>query len=372
MKKQLSWVRLGIVLTSVSLNNAQAGSIIDDGDLTGPRTQRSRFDSAPPTVLNPDSIEVRTSGGSEPAILVVREEKDTLQNIDGLAFKTAQLTNQQCRITASLDSKRYRVEGSRNVYQISADVPCGKPVTLRFKQQSSGGQALGIWRIATLAQAKLSQSVGLDFWRSQITFIWPADGDYYSNDQVHITLGHQWDVVGHELGHAIYDQARIGVFGGGSHKIDECYSDALALSEGWATFFSGWLSLDLNDKDAKFEYLVPRRAPIRIENVPADVCKGPKNEWRVSSFFWDLVDLNNDGENAQFGFDRVWRATLNAGIRNMADAAKILDKAGFDRAQIEALARLNFDGVASSPQNGRSQRNASSPLRAPVSSGRRF
>lgn len=366
MKELFNKISIGMILALASVSLAHAGSIIDDGDLTGPRIRRRPFDSAPSAVLNPDSIEVRTTGGSQPAILVVREEKDTLQTIDGLTFKTTQLTNQQCRLTASLDSKRYRIEGSRDVYQIVADVPCGKPVTLRFKQQSNGGQALGIWRIATLAQAKLLQSVGLEFWRSQISFIWPADGDYYSNDEVHITLGHQWDVVGHELGHAIYDQAGIGVFGGGSHKIDECYSDALALSEGWATFFSAWLSLDLNDKDAKFEYLVPRRAPIRIENVPADVCKGPKNEWRVSSFFWDLVDLNPDGENAQFGFDRLWKATLNAGIRNMAGAIQILEKAGFDRTQLDGVSKLNFNGATTLGSGQRNERHSPSFL------GRRF
>lgn len=323
--------------------NAQTASVVDDRDLAAPKRNQHQADV--PLTLTPDSIEIRQNPGAQPAILVVREEKDALQKIEGLAFTSAKISDQKCRLTTKLDTSKFRVTGSRGSYQIVADVPCGKAVTLRFKQQTNGGQALGIYRIASIAQAKLTQSVGVDFWRSQITFVWPADGDYYSNDVVHITLGHQWDVVGHELGHAIYDQASIGVFGGGSHKIDECYSDALALSEGWATFFSGWLSLDLNDKDAKFEYLVPRRAPIRIENVPADVCKGPKNEWRVSSFFWDLIDLNADGEKAAFGFDKLWRATLNANIRNMADATKILEKAGFDHALIDTVSKLNFDGV---------------------------
>ena len=77
--------------------------------------------------------------------------------------------------------------------------------------------------------------------------------------------------MAHEIGHAIYDQADIGVSGGGRHRIDECYTNALALSEGWATFFAGWLNLRLNDQDARFEFLVPRRAPIRLENIPSDL-----------------------------------------------------------------------------------------------------
>ena len=40
------------------------------------------------------------------------------------------------------------------------------------------------------------------------------------------------DVVGRELGHALYDMANIDVMEGGAHRIDQCYSKRPRLSEG--------------------------------------------------------------------------------------------------------------------------------------------
>lgn len=40
---------------------------------------------------------------------------------------------------------------------------------------------------------------------------------------------------------------------------------------------------------------MPRRAPVRIENTPADVCAGNRNEWRVASVLWDVYDTHGDG-----------------------------------------------------------------------------
>lgn len=139
-----------------------------------------------------------------------------------------------------------------------------------------------------------SQGDDLSWW-DELPIAWPDRGDYYSWGTLHISEAHRWDVIGHELGHAVYFGASKFSGGGGSHKIDECYSANLALSEGWATYFSAAIHLGRDEEDAKFEFLVPRRAPIRIENVPEDVCHGPKNEWRVAAFFWDLFDTHVDG-----------------------------------------------------------------------------
>jgi hypothetical protein len=144
------------------------------------------------------------------------------------------------------------------------------------------------------------------------------------------------------MGHAIYDQALIGHFGGGSHKIDECYSSAMALSEGWASFFAGWTHVDLKDTDAKFEYLVPRRAPIRFENVPSDVCGKSTNEWRVTSFFWDLIDVNADGEISQVAAKKLWDDTLTARAPSVKAMAERLISRGWNKDQVIQVWKLNF------------------------------
>lgn len=246
-------------------------------------------------------------------------------------------------IAANLENGTFfEIAQSRGMYRLLASVVCGSRTVLEVDPASATGQALGIWQVATRAQTKLGSTVGLDFWKSKIRFLWPSDGDYYSWNAVNLTRGEAWDVVGHEMGHAIYDQAKIGDFGGGPHKIDECYSAEMALSEGWASYFSAWVSVDLADPDARFEYLVPRRAPIRFENVPADVCKGPTNEWRVTSFFWDLIDLHDDGETMQESFARVWQALAGSRSPSVSSAKRSLVMAGLDPALLSLIWQLNF------------------------------
>lgn len=171
------------------------------------------------------------------------------------------------------------------------------------------------------------EQVPLDWWRFQIRTIWPGQGDYYTNNTVHLTGAEQWDVNGHEVGHAIYHQALNARSQGGFHKIDDCYSGTLALSEGFASFFSAAIHLERNDPDARFDqYLVPRRAPIRIENVPEDVCPGSRNEWRVASAFWDVYDTHVDGQDQS----RVGMAPIFAalGRRDKPAARDMLDVYG--------------------------------------------
>jgi hypothetical protein len=225
---------------------------------------------------------------------------------------------------------------------MKTELRCSFELIITIEDSSATGQAVGIYEVAAQAYQKLKSSVGVDFWNQPIRFIWPADGDYYSWGTVHITRGDHWDVVGHELGHAIYDLANVGKFGGGPHRIDECYSEALALSEGWASYFSAWVQVDLADPDARFEFMVPRRAPIRIENVPTDVCDGQTNEWRVSSFFWDLIDLNDDHENSSEAFAKIWNALLNSNSNNAREAARTLQSHGISEATLEVAWLLNF------------------------------
>ncbi len=348
---------LGMAVAVLGVNPALA-QYSDDSDLA-PRNLQKRT-QAPARELRADQIE--TSELSDREMFQVQVVRDTTrfgtQGVPRLTLKdgkTTWTTNEEGMIsgacptsqgtftlTAALESDRFRVYGQSGVYQISVDAECGQKTTARMRADSDSGQALGIYQIAAKARTKLEQTVDIRFWSRKIDMRWPADGDYYNWGGVNITRGDYWDVVGHELGHAIYDQAKIGSFGGGPHKIDECYTGSMAISEGWASYFSSWISLDLTDPDARFEYMVPRRAPIHVEHVPTDVCDGPTNEWRAGTFFWDLIDLNSDGEDSKEGFRRVWDALLNSRSRDPAAAFMKLKSSGFDRAVLDIVWQLNF------------------------------
>ncbi len=164
-----------------------------------------------------------------------------------------------------------------------------------------------------------AQGVDLGFWNSAIDVVWPGGGDYYSWGTVNLTEAKQWDVNGHEIGHAISD---IGInmrFGGGQHYIDRCYDETLAWSEGVATFLGLSVSKPADDPDARFEFMVKRRAPLRYENVPGEkdsehpdappVCSGPSNEWRAGAAMWDLYDTHGDGfDTVAVPFATMWNA----------------------------------------------------------------
>lgn len=242
---------------------------------------------------------------------------------------------------SKFDNKYFKISKGQS-YQLNGAVECHKTNTWSFDASSPEGQVLSIYKIAMIALEKFKDENLLNFWTQKINFRFPGDGDYYNYNTVTLTRGDHWDVVGHELGHAIYDQARIGDFGGGSHKIDECYSNALALSEGWASFFSAWLSIDINDPNAQFEFLVPRRAPIEIEHIPSDVCKGQRNEWRVTGFLWDLIDHNEDGESLKAPFSSLWKITLNKDFSNTNQLAKKMISSGYDPILMNIIWENNF------------------------------
>lgn len=169
--------------------------------------------------------------------------------------------------------------------------------------------------------------VSLGWWNETLTVNWPASGDFFSPGgwSVHLTTPYAWDVNLHELGHAVMHKGMRIRPAGGQHYIDRCYTPALAWSEGYSTFFAGAVRLDLGDPDARFEYLVPRRAPIRIENVPEDVCKGATNEWRVAAAMWDLLDLHPDGgDRLALPFSHVWRRLEKQYMGSLLDAWALL------------------------------------------------
>jgi len=232
--------------------------------------------------------------------------------------------------TANLELEKFQINGPRSRrYNLKVEGKCGEGLILTFKYNSLAGQFFGVWNLASKITKKFKAIGRENFLRSKMGIIYPASGDYY-NGRVNVTQGYQWDVVGHEIGHSIYSKSRIGRSQGGRHRIDECYNKTLAFSEGWASFFSAWVSVDLNDPDAKFQYMVQRRAPLEIEHVPNDVCYGPTNEWRVYSFLWDLIDLNNDNENINISFLELWDLSVEKKFRSIVEYKEELLDSGFD------------------------------------------
>lgn len=194
---------------------------------------------------------------------------------------------------------------------------------------SQNGKAALIHQIWNRALAAFErENIPTDgWWTRPIGTTWPASGNFYSFGSVNLTDAEWWDVNGHEIGHAIFFAGFNSASGGGQHKIDECYGADLAWSEGFASFFSGVISIDRGDPDAKFQYMVPRRAPIRVENVPDDVCGGHTNEWRAGSALWDLYDTHDDGQDqVALPFSTIWGAlvkTQNPGrMTDVRDAFK--------------------------------------------------
>ncbi|MDB5097340.1 MAG: putative exported protein [Cyanobacteria bacterium RYN_339] len=175
---------------------------------------------------------------------------------------------------------------------------------------SQNGQAGLIHLIWNRALGEFERDhIDLGWWRAKIKTNWPASGNFYNFGAVNLTDAPWWDVNGHEIGHAMFFAAFDSASGAGEHYIDKCYAGSLAWSEGFGSFFSGVISLPRDDQDAKFEFMVPRRKPIRLENVPTDVCEGYTNEWRVCAAMWDVYDTHSDGsDHVAVDFKTIWDA----------------------------------------------------------------
>jgi len=239
------------------------------------------------------------------------------------------------KIAVRLDNARwsFRSDGGKNYEWEAGPFADGADIGALSPVPGTENSKLGVLHLTYLdALDFLAREATDAWWKKPLTVVWPGDADYFSPGAwtLHLTDALAWDVVLHELGHAVMDGAMDARAAGGSHKIDECYSAGLAWSEGWATFFAGAVRLSPDDPDAKFEFLVPRRAPIRLENVPADVCRGPNNEWHVAAGLWDLHDRHADaGDAISLPFKILWAGITGGVTRSVGDAwaltAKNLD-----------------------------------------------
>lgn len=233
-------------------------------------------------------------------------------------------------VRVSLDNARWKFQGAKakGGYEWESavvDLPAGGADLGDLRPAAGSEHAkLGVLHLTYVdAVDFLSREGDLAWWDQTLTVNWPGEADYFSpwSFSLELTAADHWDVVLHELGHAVMHKAMKAQSAGGSHKIDECYSPQLAWSEGWATFFAAAVRLSRADADAKFEFLVPRRAPIRLENVPEDVCKGQSNEWRVAAAMWDLYDTHADHQDAVgLDFARVWKPLRGARMGSLSDA----------------------------------------------------
>lgn len=245
----------------------------------------------------------------------------------------------EASVRFSLDSKLWAFEhpdhGTAYSWQSpSFRLPSAEPVRLGTLSPEPGSEnaKVGLIHLTFLEalDAFARHGIATGWWRKTLTVNWPDTADYFSpwGFSLHLTTPHAWDVNLHELGHAVMNLSMRAASAGGQHKIDECYSAALAWSEGWATFFAGVVHLDPADPDARFEYLVPRRAPIRLENVPDDVCRGQTNEWRVASALWDLYDANPDGtDSSNVAFGRLWSGWAGKPMGSLVDFMGLLKPA---------------------------------------------
>lgn len=271
------------------------------------------------------------SGNPKPARLAkVRLAGAWTQVADDGSFSLAASGAGPFRVRVSLDGPKwaFQSDGGDAYEWESAPVAAGADAGTLTPAAGSENAKLGVLHLTYLEAIDfLAREATTGWWNKPLTVVWPGGSDYFSPGEwtLHLTDPLAWDVVLHELGHAVMDGAMDARTSGGSHKIDECYSNGLAWSEGWASFFAAAVRLSPDDADAKFEFMVPRRAPIRVENVPADVCQGPASEWRVFAGLWDLYDRHDDGlDHLSLGFAPIWKGVTGGTTSSVLDAWSLI------------------------------------------------
>jgi hypothetical protein len=167
-------------------------------------------------------------------------------------------------------------------------------------------EVLWIHQTMTRIEDRLAPIIADLSWWPKLPIHWPANGDYFMSGELYINRPGAWAVIAHEFGHAAYHFGTTGAMSGGFHRITDCYTSLLAWSEGWATFWGAVIFVDPNAENPTF----PVAGNVAIENVPASVCQGETNEWRVTAALWDIYDRHEDGvDKLGVSMETIW-ATL--------------------------------------------------------------
>lgn len=283
------------------------------------------------------------------------------------------------KLRLSLDNERWRFEtndGGHYEWQAAVELgPGGADLGDVAPFNGTENAKLGVLHLNYLRAVDfLEREADAKWWDKQLLVRIPGQADYFEpwNFALELTNAEAWDVDLHELGHAVMNGAMRTAPAGGEHYIDRCYSPALAWSEGWATFFAAAVRLRRDDPDARMgEHMVPRRAPIRIENVPADVCQGAGSEWRVSAALWDLYDSHVDGgDSAALGFLKLWQGIRSGRTDGIAAVWSLLEPRLGGAERENARASLVYNTVV--PERAAPRPLDVARLAAPEFDGRRF
>ena len=274
----------------------------------------------------------------------------------GTAFFDGCASGESIQVQADLEDDSFKIRPAI-ARRLSAQGACGTETTLSFARSNPAAAALRVWRVATLAKAKLDAEVGPSAWPQGASFF-VSGGAATHGIQVGVGADDTTFVVGHELGHAVSDHAGMiqQGFGDSFHQMTACIGDSGALEEGWASFFGAWADQGLDEPDPIQEWdhhsWDKRRLPIKTvpETIEigsmsgpqtAQVCRGTDNEMRVMSFLWNVVAADGVG----VPFATLWKALAGKNLRSVSQVALNLKSLGAD----EAALRRAWDAAFKTP-----------------------
>ena len=123
---------------------------------------------------------------------------------------------------------------------------------------------------------------------------------YWGDGKIYIIPAHGSEsVVQHEIGHSInsfYWHGDMPPGAGGTHNLWDCYTNGLALTEGFANFLTYWTQFDRGNAAPVAPYF-----SMNLENIPSGVCANQTAEMRVAATFWDLYDTHAESSSSSAG-----------------------------------------------------------------------
>lgn len=137
----------------------------------------------------------------------------------------------------------------------------------------------------------------------------PGDETYYQigDNRIRVKVDgdsdRSRDVVAHERGHwvmdrLVYEDGFWPPGAGGDHTWCGQYTQGLAWTEGWATYYALRKGYWLDNSDIFFDYGSGGRVGIESGFACDPAVTGDTNEYRVAGALWDIVDGAPDGKDA--------------------------------------------------------------------------